>query len=144
MRTESDIYTCNNATAVVVDGVKFELKHWSFNVDGVYGHLYFNVPKDVYEHSSNNGAYVESSSDPEEDCDIAYAATPCCLPNDISDYSFKDIVKECVSWINLNISRKKPSFSINGKLEGNLPEEVIETEFTSWVNEKGFKFKKDK
>lgn len=96
--------------SVNVNGVEFKLLSWDFCEDGTMGGIYFLVPKNVYKHDSNNGAYVwEDEEHPEYD--KARAACPCFSVGDANEDDFmglrlKDIVKAAAEFIDFNMYRK--------------------------------------
>jgi hypothetical protein len=82
-------------------GIEFMPLSWNFVCDGMWGHIYFLVPKGTFEPGTNNGAYalqdvpasviseIEYAGDLDWDkYQLVHAATPCMVigEDDCGDY----------------------------------------------------------
>lgn len=104
------------------NGIEFEPLSWNFVCDGMWGHIYFLVPKGTFEAGNNNGAYalqnVPSSTISELDCagdldwekyQLVHAATPCMVIGEDGDsdycenYKLDDILQAAADFICLNL-----------------------------------------
>lgn len=123
----------NSTRHIEIKGVIFEPLYWSFTEDGIYGKMYFTVPKNTYNvEGSNNGAYSSDKEyipdifygkmdkdpnllkkfwDPERynsDKQLVFVAVDCVEnPEDLRKMSLLDIFTTMAYFIDTNISRVK-------------------------------------
>lgn len=84
-------------------GIEFEIEKWDFNNDGMFGHIYFTVPKGSYKYDSNNGAYCYKK---DSKYDGIHVATPCFLDEeDAMEIPLSKILKEAIAFADLNLQR---------------------------------------
>lgn len=103
-------------------GIEFEPLSWNFVCDGMWGHIYFLVPKGTFEPGTNNGAYalqdVPASTISELDYagdldwdkyQLVHAATPCMAIGEDGDgdncenYKLNDILQVAADFICENL-----------------------------------------
>lgn len=84
-----------------IRNIEYEIEKWEFNIDGMYGHIYFKVPRGSYRYNANNGAYC---SEFDNDFDLINVATPCFLDEDNAvEMSLFQIFKEAIAFADLNL-----------------------------------------
>lgn len=86
-----------------IDNIEYTIEKWEFNIDGIYGHIYFTVDKGNYKYDENNGAYCSSM---DETHDLINVATPCFLNEDNAiELSLLQIFKSAIEFADLNLTR---------------------------------------
>ncbi|MBK5482987.1 hypothetical protein JFV29_14155 [Peribacillus sp. TH16] len=85
-----------------IRNIEYEIDKWEFNVDGMFGHIHFTVPKGSYEYNANNGAYCSKK---DNEYDLIHVATPCFLDEENAiEMSLSQIFKEAIAFADLNLS----------------------------------------
>jgi len=104
-------------------GIEFRALSWNFVRDGMWGHIYFLVPKGTFESGANNGAYalqdVPASTISELDYagdfdwdkyQLVHAATPCMAigedgngGDNCENYKLDDILQAAADFICQNL-----------------------------------------
>jgi hypothetical protein len=102
---------------IEVDGIVFKPYRWDFCSDGMWGNIWFTVPKGTFTPGTNNGAYalpggvsesIDSHFDPvrldDDSVQLVHMATPC-MENgdDLHKYSLSKIIKNAAKDIELNL-----------------------------------------
>lgn len=86
-----------------IDKVEYTIEKWEFNIDGMYGHIYFTVDKGIYKYDANNGAYCSSI---DETRDLINVATPCFLDEDeVIRLPLYQIFKQAIEFADFNLTR---------------------------------------
>jgi hypothetical protein len=101
-------------------GIEFEPFIWDFSCDGMWGRIFFLVPKGTFKPENNNGAYADDvpslfippsiCSYEQEKYQLVYVAVSC-VPigkDDTGDncekYELKNILQESANWIATNLT----------------------------------------
>jgi hypothetical protein len=104
---------------IEVNGVVFEPYRWDFRCDGMWGHIWFTVPRGTFTPGTNNGAYAlpggcsegdDSHIDPVRNAgnsvQLVHMATPCMADGDsLHKFAFGKILEDAAREIELNLTR---------------------------------------
>jgi hypothetical protein len=102
---------------IEVNGVTFEPYRWDLRCDGMWGQIWFTVPKGTFTPGTNNGAYalpggfcedVDSHFDPvrctDDSVQLVHMATPCMEDgDDLHKCLLRDILTNAARDIELNL-----------------------------------------
>jgi hypothetical protein len=108
---------------IETNGIKFEPLSWIFGCDGMWGHIFFLVPKGTFHQGANNGAYALDDFPPSiisqfkdfpsvdewDKYQLVHVATPCMSigKDDTGDncekYKLEDILRAAANFIALNL-----------------------------------------
>jgi hypothetical protein len=107
-------------TTIKSNGIEFEPFIWNFGCDGMWGRIFFLVPKGTFSPGMNNGAYADDSPRyptteficpyAQDKYQLVYAAISC-VPikgNEAGDnceqYELKDMLQATADWIAHNLT----------------------------------------